>query len=315
MEGIDMERIVSRYDGDRKGPMLLVLGGMHGNEPAGLEAVRYVQKMLEVEPIKNEHFWYAGTFVGMIGNIKATKLKERFIDRDLNRSWIKDNVDRIMSSEKSMLENEDWELRDMLDSIRALIQELEPERVIVLDLHTTSSYGGIFSIPTEDNESIRIAKELHAPVIRGMLKGLKGTTLHYLNTENMGIDTTTIVFESGQHEEPKAVNRAIAAIINCMRSIGAVDPEIVENIHDNILIEYSKPLPKVVDILSKYEIKHSGSFVMNSGYNNFQAVKAGEHLAFDGTEDVFCESDALILMPLYQRRGNDGFFLVKEIKK
>lgn len=310
-----MERIVSRYDGGRKGPLLLVLGGMHGNEPAGLEAVRYVQKMLEVEPIKNEQFWYAGTFVGMIGNIKATKLKERFIDRDLNRSWTKDNVDRIMSYEKSMLENEDWELRDMLDSIRALIQELEPERVIVLDLHTTSSYGGIFSIPTEDSESIRIAKELHAPVIRGMLKGLQGTTLHYLNTENMGIDTTTIVFESGQHEEPKAVNRAIAAIINCMRSVGAVDPEIVENIHDNILIEYSKPLPKVVDILSKYEIKHSGSFVMNPGYNNFQSVKAGEHLAVDGSEDVFCETDALILMPLYQRRGNDGFFLVKEIKK
>ena len=306
-----MKRVVAKHIGEKGGPMLLVFGSMHGNEPAGLQAINMVGKMLEVEPITNEEFSYKGSFVGLVGNKQAVEQQERFLERDLNRSWTMENVERVYATKVEDLTAEDLELREILDTVHLLIEELKPERIVVLDLHTTSSYGGIFSLPTEDPESIRIAKELHAPVITGMLKGIQGTVLHYFNTENIGLETVAVAFESGQHREAKSSNRAIAAIINCMRTIGAVDPAVVENQHDKILIEYSKSLPKVAELVNKYAIK--GDFKMNPDYKNFQPISKGEILASDNDLNVSAPDDGLILMPLYQKRGDDGFFLIREV--
>lgn len=293
--------------------MLLVFGSMHGNEPAGVNAINFVGKMLDVEPITNEDFYYCGSFIGMVGNKRAVKKGERFLQKDLNRSWTLENVGRVMSSESQFLCDEDLEMREILDTIEELRTEIKPTKIIVLDLHTTSSYGGIFSIPTEDEESLKIAKELHAPVIKGMLNGITGTVLHYFNEKNLGIPTVTVAFESGQHEEKLSTNRAIAAIINCMRTIEAIDPNHVENQHDKILIEYSQSLPKVVSLIAKYAIQNNGKFVMKPDYSNFQKIKKGEILAMDADEQVVSPDDGLLLMPLYQKRGDDGFFVVQEV--
>jgi len=61
-------RVIGIYEGKRKGPLFICVGGMHGNEPAGVLAIREVLKMLEVEPLGNPTFRYAGQFVGLIGN-------------------------------------------------------------------------------------------------------------------------------------------------------------------------------------------------------------------------------------------------------
>jgi len=45
-----LNRIIGRYDGSEKGPMLVCIGAMHGNEPAGVRAIELVLKMLDVEP-------------------------------------------------------------------------------------------------------------------------------------------------------------------------------------------------------------------------------------------------------------------------
>jgi succinylglutamate desuccinylase len=50
---------------------------------------------------------------------------------------------------------------------------------------------------------------------------------------------------------------------------------------------------------------------MREGYKNFQAIKAGEVLADDKNGEIVAPEDCLLLMPLYQRQGTDGFFLVK----
>jgi len=309
-----LERIICKYIGDRPGPLLLVFGSMHGNEPAGAKALELVNKMLEVEPITNEGFSYRGAFVGMLGNKQAVEQNERFLERDLNRSWTVENVQRISKLPKHELQAEDLEMAEILQHFDLLIKELNPTKVIVLDLHTTSSFGGIFTLPTDDEESIRIAKALHAPVIKGMLEGIKGTVLHYFNSENLGVDTTALAFESGQHNEKLSVNRAIAAIVNCMRTIQAIDPNHVEHQHDKILKEYSRSLPKVAQLVTKYGIKEVGAFKMKPNFKNFQPVSKGEALAYDAKELVVAPDDGLILMPLYQKRGEDGFFLIKELE-
>jgi succinylglutamate desuccinylase len=311
---MNKERIIGRYEGKKGGPLLVVLGGMHGNEPAGIKAIDLMCKMLEVEPITNPSFEFEGIFMGLIGNLQAVKANKRFIKKDLNRQWEVNNVNRVMNADISTLEAEDLEMREILDIIHQEIKESKIEKLVVLDLHTTSSFGGIFTIPSSDPESLRIALELHAPVVKEMIKGIRGTTLHYFIPENMGLDTVCVTFESGQHDEELSVNRAIAAITNCMRSIEMVQADHVENRHDTILIEYSRNLPKVSKLISRYGVTEEDQFRMVNGYKNFQFVKKGELLAEDRKGKIYASHDALILMPLYQKQGEDGFFLIEKIE-
>ena len=309
-----IDRIITKYVGAQPGPLLIAFGGMHGNEPAGVRAIEMMGKMLEVEPITNLDFAYKGSFVGMIGNLQAFEQKKRFISTDLNRSFTKENLAIVENSAEEDLEDELLEIKQILRTVRAMIDEIKPDKVIVLDLHTTSSFGGIFSIVGDDPESLRIAVELHAPVIKGMLEGIRGTTLHYFNQDNFGVPMVPVTFESGQHNEELSINRAIAGITNCMRTIGSVTPEDVEHQHDKLLIEHSSKLPKVSQLISKHNIDDGDEFRMRPNFKNFQRIKKGEQLADDKNGDILSPEDALILMPLYQAQGEDGFFLIKKLE-
>lgn len=307
-------RIISKYKGKNPGPLLIVFGGMHGNEPAGIRAIEMMAKMLVVEPITNPEFEYNGSFLGLIGNLQAYNKNQRFIAQDLNRSFTKENLEIVESHSEEELKDELLEIKQILKVIRATLDEIKPEKVVVLDLHTTSSYGGIFTITTDDPESLRIAVELHAPVIKGMLNGIRGTSLHFFTKDNFNIDMIPVTFESGQHNETLSINRAIAAITNCMRTIGSVSPEHVENQHDKLLIEHSKNLPKVSELISKHHINDGDNFNMHPNYKNFQRIRSGEVIAEDKKGPIEAPEDALLLMPLYQSQGEDGFFLIKKLE-
>jgi succinylglutamate desuccinylase len=309
---INPARVVGRYQGAKKGPLLIVIGAMHGNEPAGVNAINLMAKMLEAEPLSNPEFVYSGTFLGLIGNLKAFKQKKRFIKKDMNRMFTQAIISKIANTDIDDLEDEEKEIKELIHLIDEEIKKNISDKVILLDLHTTSSTGGIFSIATDNKKSIEIAVELHAPVITGMLKGLQGTTLHYFTRENLNLDITPVTFESGQHNEDLSVNRAIAAITNCMRTIGSVNGEDVENKHDKILQDYSKSLPKVVTLKQRYAINPEDQFKMNPGYTNFQPIAKGEVLAFDKRGPVKAPYDGRILMPLYQEQGEEGFFIVQD---
>lgn len=308
-----MERIIGKHTGIERGPLLICLAGMHGNEPAGIRALEYLFEMLEVEPLTNPDFYFRGRIIGLRGNLQALTLQQRFLERDLNRQFTIENVRRVMQLPIEALEAEDLEIRQLLETVEREIAEYEPERLYLLDLHTTTADGGIFAIATDDETSIQIGVELHAPVITGMLNGLEGTTLHYFNTENLGVSTVAITFEAGQHNDPLSVNRNIAAIVNCLRTIGCVKAEHVENRHDQLLQDYARYLPKVAQLIKAHRISPEDGFTMIPGYQNFQKVKKGEVLAYDRKGPIEAEVDARVLMPHYQQQGDDGFFLVKDV--
>ena len=306
----ERSRIIGRYTGDSRGPLLLCLAGVHGNEPAGVLALELIFSMLELEPLANPGFRFRGRIVGLLGNRQAFALGERYLERDLNRMWTSDNLRRVNRSPESDLKAEDLELKELHQVIQAEIDDYQPQQMILLDLHTTTAHGGIFSIATDHPDSLRIAVELHAPVIKGMLRGIYGTVLHYFNRDNFNFETIAVAFESGQHEDPLSVNRAIAGITNCLRTIGCVRSDDVENRHDELLIQYSKALPKVAELIMSHPVKPGDGFRMEPNYTNFQPVKKGELLARDKNGPILAPADACILMPLYQKRGEDGFFLV-----
>lgn len=308
-----MKRIIGRYEGKEKGTLLICLGSIHGNEPAGTKALELMFKMLEVEPITNPSFNFKGRLLGLRGNLRAIQAGKRYLEKDLNRQWTVANVNRVMQANIATLSAEDLEIREIIGLINRELTEYQPEKVVLLDLHTTTAFGGIFTIVTDDAESLKIGLELHAPVIRGLLKGVKGTSLHYFNEENIGVPTVAVCFESGQHNEQLSINRAIAAITNCMRTIGCVQAEDVENQHDKLLMEFSVGLPKVSQLIMTHAIGESDDFVMQPGYKNFQRVKQGEIVAKDRKGPIKIVKDSLLLMPLYQKQGDDGFFLIESV--
>jgi len=305
-------RLIGRYDTGVKGPLVICSGAMHGNEPAGVRAIELVLKMLDVEHIKNSDFSYRGRFVGLIGNLQAYNLNRRFISKDMNRQF--DSTRIHLLKNKATLDSEDKELSDFLDFVKVEIDDYKPDKLIFLDLHTTSSFGGIFTICKNLPLDINIAIGLHAPVVLGILEGLSGTTIHYFNTENMGVDTTCIIFESGQHDEVKSINRAVAGIICLLREVNAVRPDDVENHHEIILQSYADGLPKLTKLVDYFSIGDNDKFKMKPGYKNFQKIRKGELLATNNGNDVYAEYDGMILMPLYQDQGEDGFFIVQELK-
>ncbi len=307
-----MNRIIGAYIGELEGPLFIAIGGMHGNEKAGVKAIETLLKMLQQEEQANPDFIFSGQFVGLRGNLQALAQGERYIQKDLNRQFTPDNINRVYHTPYTDLTYEDVELKQLLHTIEQLIQQHQPKRLVVLDLHTTSSSGGIFSVVTDELRSLQIAVQLHAPVITGMLNGLNGTSLHYFNSLALPLEVAAFAFEAGQHEDPLSVDRSIAAMVNCLKSIGCVPRNVVESKHDDLLKNYARNLPKVVEFCYVHPILPDDDFQMKPNYHNFQPVHKGEVLAKDKHGDILAQEDGLVLMPLYQSRGEDGFFIVKE---
>lgn len=313
-----MERIIGTYRGSEPGALVIVFGAMHGNEPAGVQALEEVFRMLEREPSVNPAFAFRGKLVGLIGNRQAYAAHKRYLDRDMNRMWTPIHLRRIQQIEPAKRQAEDREIAEILEVICDEVQATRPEALILLDLHTTSADGGIFCIPSDDRASLRLAKALHAPVILGMLDGLEGTLLHHAAGNHFEIGgyphySVGAAFEAGQHDDPLSVSRSIAAIVHCLRAAGCIRQEDVDSRHEHILKTFSERLPKVTRLHHIHHIRPGDAFDMRPGYVNFQPIQQGEHLADDVTGPVLAPEDGLILMPLYQPQGTDGFFVVKEI--
>jgi succinylglutamate desuccinylase len=315
----DNPRIIGERSGSQHGPLLIVLTQVHGNEPAGYLAIKEVFKRIDEEYWHKPHFDYRGKIVGLIGNMAAAKKGVRFIDTDLNRLWTDINVARITTGTKSELKQaEEQELFDIIDTVKTYIRNYEPKKIIILDLHTTTAQGGIFIIPSKDEKSRQLGLHIHAPILHGFLDDLEGTSLHHFCQKNYpDTNLSSLCFESGQHNSPDSIDHAVSAIIQCFMAMGGFYPEDIETKHEQLLTQDSAKLPKEAQLVYSHRIMPGDDFKMREDkiYGNFDPVKKGELLAFDRHGEIRSKCDGLILMPLYQKQGNDGFFIIKDINK
>ena len=136
-----MQRIIGKYTGDKPGPLIVITAAMHGNEPAGVKALDLLFKMLEVEPITRPGFSYRGEIIGILGNISAFSQQKRYIKKDINRCWYPEYIAQLLQKDKNDLKDEDFEIRDILDTIGDEIDRLKPSRLFLLDLHLLSLYS------------------------------------------------------------------------------------------------------------------------------------------------------------------------------
>lgn len=299
-----MERVLGTIDQGRPGPTLLAQGGLHGNEPAGVHALRRVLREIE-----ERGFEVHGRIVACRGNVQALEREERFLERDLNRLWLEPTVARLLDQDPSRDVAEDIEQRELL----ALYQRCYEERrgpLVFLDLHTSSSDGSPFTCMADTLPNRRIAYAIPAPMILGLEECIDGAVMEWFN----GRGQVGVAVEGGRHDDPAAVDNHESAVWLALAASGVIaeaDADVER--HRARLRKASRGAPQVVEIRYRHAIRPADRFVMKPGYKSFDPVRRGEPLGEDVTGTVAAQERGLVLLPLYQGQGEDGFFVARAV--
>ncbi len=302
---IEVPRVLGRVDASEPGPTLIVIGGLHGNETSGVEALQRILPHLAT----GYGGLTRGTVVGLTGNRQALRQGRRFLVDDLNRHWIPDRVTRLRTATAPLVA-EDRELMELLLKIEAL-QDDSSDTVYLLDLHTTSAPRLPFATLDDTLSNRPFAFAFPVPVVLGLEEELEGTLNSYVGA--MGL--VTAGFESGQHGTSDAVDRAEAAIWIALSAVGIVGPRPEVTVARQRLTAECEGVPHVVEVRYRHAVFPEDSYRMDPGYENFLPVYAGQALGADRRGSVRSPITGLLLMPLYQEQGADGFFVVREVKR
>jgi len=306
-----MARVLGHALGSRSGPTLLVVGGLHGNEPAGVRALERV-----FEALAGREDQLSGDLVALSGNRAALARNRRFLGRDLNRLWTGERVSAIRAAGSpaqppdGFAHQEDLEQKELLLALDQAMTAAKGD-VFLLDLHTTSGPGGPFSTIADPSVSRSFARHLPVPLILGLGEMLQGTLAGYFTS----LGVPSLVFEGGQHGTPGSVSCSEAAIWLSLALTGAVSESAFRQVGTSreMLRTATRGLPPVLEMQYRHPLGPGDGFRMLPGFQSFQPVEAGQILAEDRKGAVRCPMPGRLLMPLYQAQGEDGFFLIREV--
>lgn len=299
MQGIPriiFQHVVGDYE-----PTLVFMAGLHGNEPAGVKALRAVFSQ-KLPPIQGNIYAFAG-------NLSALSAEQRFIEVDLNRAW---TVADFAKAEIADFEtkNEWTELAELKALVAQIIERHGKGRLQFFDLHTTSSKSCPF-LPFNDALMNRhVAVNFPVPLILGIEEHLDGSFMSYIND----LDFPALAFEGGSHSDPESIIRHEAFIRLSMHHAGVVNYSadkvkgLQKELHCTGIVESG-----FYEILHRHHVYPDMDFQMIDGFHNFQVVKRGQKLAKDRQGDILASKSGRIFMPLYQSKGSDGFFIVRKV--
>jgi succinylglutamate desuccinylase len=301
----EIPRELGHIDGAEAGPTLICLGGLHGNEPAGVIAIQRVLADLE-----GEEAGIKGHMIGVVGNRQALAADRRFLKYDLNRAWHPDRLTRLRT--KSVLDSGEDHEQVELDDVLSKIIGAAAGRLFLLDIHTTSGPGPAFAILDDSLPNREVALDFPVPLVFGLEEELSGTLASHLALQAV----TALGFEAGQHTDPRSVDRAEAAIWVALESGGFLKASLRERVRQarQFLIDDSEIGRRFFEVRHRHALSSKDGFRMKAGYQSFGPVEAGEKIGTSSDGDVAAPFGGRLLMPLYQDQGEDGFFLVREVR-
>ncbi len=305
LEKVLTQRLLGRVRGTEPGPTVITVGGIHGNEPAGVWAALRV-----LDRFTSTRTHLRGDYVAFAGNVRGLRERRRYISRDLNRGWSADHVERVMRGEGDPGDHETREQRELVAAIDDVVREARGP-VYVIDLHTTSADGVPFAVSYKMGMQTDFALRFPLPVIFGLLNQLSGTMLDYWRDRGC----VPLAVEGGQNDRTWSIDRHEAVVWIALVEAGAVDRADVPLYDEyvSLLTECRDSLPHAMEVWQRHAISPEDDFRMQPGYQNIHRVHAGEVIAYDRRGEIRAERDGLIFMPLYQKLGDDGFFFGGEV--
>lgn len=296
------KRIICEYNNE-KGPLTVFICGIHGNEPMSVLALQEISEIL-----KSKNIQVVGSLIGITGNIEGLRKGERYIECDLNRIWTENNMNII--SNVSLFKNEKAEMREIWSILKGKLEENNRDEVVIFDLHTTSSPSVPFITINDTISNRDISKKYPLATVFGIEEYLNGPLLSYMN--EIGINA--IGFEGGQHLDKDSLENHKAFIWLSLANQGHISPDIAY-VKDAFkrLEQLSVDPHKFFEITHREEVMEDDYFKMYEGFTNFQSIDKGVKLAIRNGIEITSEWSENIFMPLYQDKGDDGFFIIRRI--
>ena len=303
LEREGLRREVGHAGGWAEGPTVVFVAGLHGNEPAGVEALHRVFRILEDRRIA-----VRGEIVGLVGNLQALELNRRYLSRDLNRVWSRA---RVAEMDEGIEDGP--ECREQVELLVRLRGSMSHARgpVHVVDLHTASGDTPPFVILGDTLLNREFGRGFPLPVVLGLEEHIRGTLMEWAT----GLGHLGLAIEAGQHGDPRSVDRHEGAIWVSLELAGAVEPGNIPDLqgHRALLERASGGIPRLVEVFHRHAIAPGESFRMREGFRNFDPVRKGAPLAEHLGRGIVAKAKGRMFLPLYQAQGEDGFFLARPV--
>ncbi len=268
------------FSSEERGPRVVILGGIHGNEPTGVRAIeQFLQEDFSLQ---------RGSLVCAIGNPEALQKDVRYIDHDLNRSFLKD----ADSTEKSYEKNRAQTLMPLLETADYL-----------LDIHTASADTAPFVICEES--ALPFVQTFWDGIITvgwNSFPGACGDTESFVNQHG----GTALTFEAGSHQDPHAVVHASRILIQFLAATTITTIKI-------------EPLTKTATVFELFQREQKQPDVdyahLAQAFQNFQKVQQGEVILQSSIGDIIAPENCVIVFPREPEEtkvGEELFFLARK---
>ncbi len=305
-EIVEIERIIGHFKGQKPGPTLIFTGGIHGNEPSGVFALHTV-----LEELNTYSEGLSGSLYAITGNMSALENGVRYNTMDLNRLWTEE---QIASIENNTVITTNADVNEQIEIYNVIKSILATERgpFYFFDLHTTSSITQPFLTINDSLMNRQFTNQYPLLTVLGIEEYLDGPLLSYINK----LGYIAFGFEAGQHESPASYQNHLSFIYLSMGFAGFLPAtSAIFKRHYKELTDASQFKNSFYEIIYRYELDGNSNFSMRNGYTNFQNVKKNEIVALNNEQVVRNPKAGKIFMPLYQGKGNDGFFVIRRIPK
>ena len=274
----------------KPGKHILIVGGVHGHEPVGVEAIIEVSNRFENGDLKLE----SGKITFLLGNPNAYKINKRLINQNLNRAFLEDlesGVEGIRAS-----------------AIRGLFDNSKID--FVLDLHTVSQ-GEFQMLAVYSQISVQTALKISD--LRTIVILHESNTPGTLALEGERREIPGLMVECGNNISLQALPIAVRHILQTLRHFDCIYSTNKSvsfkqiNFHDCVNI----PLKVIV-----YRVLEPIKPDINFRFANPQAttgtlLRLGEEFAFGDNNKYFAPQDCVLFIPDHNPSplDNDAGFL------
>jgi len=248
---------------------VMIIGGMHGNEPMGIKIIQQLKKDLKNTEIKN------GELTLMIGNPVAAELNIRPIKNDLNRYF--------GESHKSK-ENTDSYEEKRATEIKSMLKKVD----ILIDIHSTNSPSPAFIYCEASKKHLNLAKEFTTEIIVSPDKNFRppefnSSADNYID-RNGGIGIT---YETG-HKDSNNFSEVYENIINILNKLKIISTT-TNNKHKNTL--------KKKHLIIYDHIVADNNFKFSKKFKNFDQVTSGTEIATENSKPIITNKECYIIFP------------------
>lgn len=282
-----------QVSGPDTGPVLTILGGVHGDERTGIEAVKELSALFD----SRKENLTSGTLVLVLGNEEAIRLKRRgtSVTNDLNRMFSRPQLA--------------GPVLDSYESGRA--HELAPllrTTDISIDIHSTSTPSRPFLPCAFSPRHERIFRWFDADIVLTdpdyILGGECSTTDEYVDS----CGGTGICFETGYAGDTSRLPLVLAGIRNILADQGMIVPPPPHP---------PPPHYSVYRLARKIILTESGFRYAGGFPGSFQPVQEGETIGYHGNQPEIAGEEGVIVFPKAPGQwhtGQDIFFLARKVR-